>query len=345
MKRKLMISAVMALSSAAGIVQAQDKPTLYLGAYGGSYESIFRDSIIPAFEKTHDVEIVYVPGNSTDTLAKLQAQRNDQQIDVAIMDDGPTYQAINYGLCQSQAQDAKLNDLYDFARFPDDKAAGVGIIAGGLAYNKAIFEEEGWDAPSSWDDLRDERFAGAINVPSISNSYGLYALVMMARMNGGGESDIEPGFQAFERDIAPNVLSFTPSPGKTSELYQNHEIVMSVWGSGRVQSLADTGFPIEFVYPEEGAVALVQGACLVEGTQHAGLAQAFIDYLMSPEVQILLARERGNGPTNKHVVLPEELADKVPYGDRVANLVTLDWNTVNENRQDWTNLWNRRIER
>ncbi|GHB23831.1 ABC transporter substrate-binding protein [Salinicola rhizosphaerae] len=344
MQRKLWVSALIAMTATA-TVQAQERPTLYLGAYGGSYESIFRDSIIPAFEKAHDVNIAYVAGNSTDTLAKLQAQRNDQQMDVAIMDDGPTYQAINYGLCQSQTQDPNLDDLYDFARFPDDKATGVGIIAGGLAYNKAVFQEEGWDAPDSWDDLRDERFAGAINVPSISNSYGLYALVMMARMNGGGEKNIEPGFEAFERDIAPNVLSFTPSPGKTSELYQNHEIVMSVWGSGRVQSLADTGFPIEFVYPKEGAVALVQGACLVKGTQHADLAQAFIDYLLTPDVQELLARKRGNGPTNRHVELPADLADKVPYGDRVSNLVTLDWDTVNQNRQEWTNLWNRRIER
>ncbi|WP_110668090.1 ABC transporter substrate-binding protein [Salinicola halophilus] len=344
MKRMLLLSTAVALSAVA-TAQAQEKPTLYLGAYGGSFESIFRDNVIPEFEKRHDVNIVYVPGNSTDTLAKLQAQRNDQQIDVAIMDDGPTYQAINYGLCQSQAEDTNLDDLYDFARFPDDKAAGIGIIAGGLAYNREIFEEEGWEAPTSWDALRDERFANAINVPSISNSYGLYALVMMARMNGGSESDIEPGFQTFERDISPNVLSFTPSPGKTSELYQNNEIVMSVWGSGRVQALADTGFPIEFVYPEEGAVALVQGACLVKGSQHVDLAQAFIDYLLTPDVQALLARERGNGPTNRQVELDAGLAQKVPYGERVDNLITLDWDAVNESRQEWTNLWNRRVER
>ena len=55
--------------------------------------------MIPAFEKENGVKVEYVAGNSTDTLAKLQAQKGNQQIDVAIVDDGPMYQAIQLGFC------------------------------------------------------------------------------------------------------------------------------------------------------------------------------------------------------------------------------------------------------
>ena len=77
---------------------AQQK-TIYVAAYGGSFEQTMRKEIIPAFEKKHGVKVEYVAGNSTDTLAKLQAQKGNQQIDVAIVDDGPAYQAVALGFC------------------------------------------------------------------------------------------------------------------------------------------------------------------------------------------------------------------------------------------------------
>ena len=37
---------------------------------------------------------------------------------------------------------------------------------------------------------------------------------------------------------------------------------IAVWGSGRVASFAVTGFPVDFVYPKEGAVTLLPAAWL-----------------------------------------------------------------------------------
>jgi len=36
----------------------------------------------------------------------------------------------------------------------------------------------------------------------------------------------------------------------------------------------------------------------------------------------------------------------VPYGkDEIAKLKTTNWTVVNEKRTDWTNEWNRQVER
>ena len=35
---------------------------------------------------------------------------------------------------------------------------------------------------------------------------------------------------------------------------------LAVWGNGRVQAVIDQGAPVEFVYPKEGAVALMIAA-------------------------------------------------------------------------------------
>ncbi|QJQ95878.1 MULTISPECIES: ABC transporter substrate-binding protein [Halomonadaceae] len=327
-----------------GITPALSAP-LYIGSYGGSTEQAMRDIIIPAFLEQHEAEIVYVAGNSTDTLAKLQAQRGNQELDVVLMDDGPMYQGINLGFCASLNGMEGLDEVYDIARFPDDKAVGIGLVASGFAYNAELFERNGWAPPTSWGDLADEKYAGKLVVPSISNTYGVHALVMTARLNGGSETDIDPGFEFMQQQAAPNILSFEPSAGKMSEMFQNEEIALSVWGSGRLQALADTGFPGAFAYPEEGAVALMVAACAIEGSENPELAQAFITHLLSPESQRLLAETQGWGPAQRATELPEALAEKLPYGERVDQLVAVDWDVINPNRLEWTNRWNRQVER
>src|SRR5260370_2978405 len=90
------------LALLAGPALAQPK-TLTVAGYGGSFEQTLRTEIIPAFEKKHGVKVEYVAGNSTDTLAKLQAQKANQVIDVAIVAAGPMYQAIQLGFCGKAA--------------------------------------------------------------------------------------------------------------------------------------------------------------------------------------------------------------------------------------------------
>ncbi|WP_435103539.1 ABC transporter substrate-binding protein [Arhodomonas sp. AD133] len=336
--------AMAACGLAAGQASAES-PTLYVGAYGGSTERAMKEVIIPSFRDDHDVEIIYVPGNSTDTLAKLQAQRGNQELDVVLLDDGPMYQAVNFGFCESIGDVPVLDDVYDIAHLPGGKAVGIGFVATGFAYNRELFEENGWEPPQSWADLADSRYRDKLVVPPVNNTYGLHALVMAARINGGGEQNIDPGFEAFKERIAPNVLTFEPSAGKMSELFQSGEIALSVWGSGRLKALADTGFPGAFAYPEEGAVALMVGACPVSESNVPELSRAFIEHLLSPEIQQVLAERQGWGPTNRTAELPPALADSLPYGEKIDQLVTVDWNVINEHRLEWTNRWNRRVER
>ena len=76
---------------------AHGAETLYVGGSGGSTEKLYKEQIIPPFEAKTGAKVVYVPGNSTDILAKLQAQKGKQEISVALIDDGPMYQAVGPG--------------------------------------------------------------------------------------------------------------------------------------------------------------------------------------------------------------------------------------------------------
>lgn len=347
MKAKFLFAPVAAALAVlgAGAVQAQAVPTLYVGSYGGSSEKLFKERIIPAFEAANKVKIVYVAGNSTDTLAKLQAQKDKQELDLVLLDDGPMQQAVQFGFCDKIKDAAIYKDLYPLARI-DDRSVAVGAVATGLAYNTEAFKKAGLPKPDSWEILTDKKFKQKIAVPPISNTYGLQTLIMYSKMRGGSENAIDPGFTAMTKEVAPNVLAWEPSPGKMTELFQNGDISLAVWGSGRVESFKATGFPIEFVYPKEGAMALLIAACPVVQSDVSDQAQALLQYLMTPEVQAWQADTQGWGPVNSKVKLEPAVAAKVPYGPaQIGKLIPTNWKVVNEKRGEWTNRWNRTIER
>src|SRR5579864_956896 len=344
MKPLCLVTAVgiAALAVAPSVVSAQQK-TLYVAGYGGSFEKTIREEVIPGFEQETGVKVEYVAGNSTDTLAKLQAQKSNQQIDVAIVDDGPMYQAIQLGFCGKL--DGLPADLYDAARFKDDYAVGIGIVATGLMYNTKIFAEKGWAPPTSWNDLKDPKYQGQLVIPPINNTYGLHALLMLARMNGGSEADVDTGFKIFKDEINPNVLAYEPSPGKMTELFQSGQAVLAVWGTGRVQSFANTGFPVDFVYPREGAVTLLTTACPIAKPNASPLASSFVRKLLEPKIQLVMLKDYGYGPVLKSIVVPPELGKMAPIGERAAKLYTADWSIINDKREEWTKRWNREVER
>lgn len=343
MKILSLLTAASITALIASPASAQQK-TLYVAGYGGSFEKTIRDEVIPIFEKENGVKVEYIAGNSTDTLAKLQAQKGNQQIDVAIVDDGPMYQAIQLGFC-GKLDGLPAADLYDSARFKDDRAVAIGIVATGLMYNTKVFAEKGWAPPTSWNDLKDTKYAKQLVIPPINNTYGLEALVMLSRMNGGGESNVDSGFKIFKEQINPNVLAYEPSPGKMTELFQSGQAVIAVWGTGRVQSFANTGFPVDFVYPKEGAATLLTTACPIAKPNASPLASSFVKMLLDPKIQLVMLKDYGYGPVLKSLKVPPELGKMAPIGERAAKLYNPDWTLINEKREEWTKRWNREVER
>jgi len=82
---KLGVTAPFPLIAGSGRL-AQPK-TLTVAGYGASGTSIAQ-GVFPLLSRSTASRSEYVAGNSTDTLAKLQAQKGNQVIDVAIVDDG-----------------------------------------------------------------------------------------------------------------------------------------------------------------------------------------------------------------------------------------------------------------
>lgn len=324
---------------------ASTPKTLVVAGYGGSFEKGMKETIIPAFEKKFNAKITYVTGNSTDTLAKLQAQKDKPQMDVAFMDDGPQAQAKGFGLLAplDKGKVANLSSVYDLAKDPDNVGVGIGIVATGLSYNTKTFSEKGWATPTSWNDLGRPEFKGKLVLPSIVNTYGVHMLVMLAKANGGSEKNIEPGFAKLKQ-VAQNAVTFDKT-ADVSNYFMQGETVASAWSTSRTYTLKAGKFPIDFVYPKEGAVALFAMTNVVKNAPNPDLAQEFVNFVLSDETQQTIAKTVFFGPVNKNVKLDQDTASKVVYGvENVNKLVKMDWATINQNRAAWTERINKEIE-
>ena len=109
------------------ISHAQTREFVF-ATWGDPYEAGWRKSLIPEFEKQYNVKVVWVPGVSTATAAKLIAQRDNPQIDFAMMDEGPHRQVALRGLVE-KVDRKKLtggDQIYEIAYLPLTSALLLG---------------------------------------------------------------------------------------------------------------------------------------------------------------------------------------------------------------------------
>jgi putative spermidine/putrescine transport system substrate-binding protein len=344
----VLVAAAVVLWAWAGWAEAQARE-LVVASWGGKFKDGWDKSLIPKFEKQHGVRLIWSAGVSSQTLAKLQAQRANPQIDVAMFDDGPHSQAVALGLVE-QLDLSKLpnhKDLYDLAYEPSHYGIGFAVSGTGLFYNTKVFAEKNWPAPTSWLDLFRPEVKGKVIGQSIKSGSGLNLLLAFNKIGGGTESNVDPGF-ARVRELVPHVYTIVGSSSEAAQLIQQEFVVLGALSIDDTFTLASKGVPVKFVYPKEGMFAFKEIATVVKGRprERQELAHKFIDLLLSKEEQEHSAKYVGFGPFNRRAELPPDVAAGVVYGpENIRRLVIPDWKVVNANRAAWTERWNKEIER
>jgi len=343
--RKLALAATASLFAAAA--HAEDK-TLYIGMNGGDMERSYSKYVFPAFEKIYGAKVVVVPGTSSDILAKVQASKEKPPVHVMFLDDGVMMRAIKMGLCQKMADSPVLKDLYPAAHMGNGMAAGVNVGMTGIGYNKKMFDEKKWPAPTSWMDFADPKFKGKVVFQSMpASSFGLHGFLMFNRIQGGTDKNVDPGFAKWASTIGPNVLEYIPSSAKLSEMVQTGEAAIFPLTPTGVATQKARGVPMEYAQPKEGSVLLMVAECVTANNDNPALAQKLAEFLLTPQAQSA-ALEFGNQiPSNLKTQpsTPVAAATVEKFKGYMKTVNTLDWDAVNALRPEWNTRWNKTVER
>ena len=319
---------------------------LIFACNGGILEDLFR-AAGDSFTKATGVKVTYVIGTQMSHLAKIQVSKSSPDTDV-VFSSGLSH-AIGKGQDLFEKLDPALvtnaKDLYPNAVDPDDVGAMGSLTSIGMGYNTEKLNEIGMGTPTSWNDLWDPRLKGRVALCSFNVTWTQDFLVLIAKMNGGSEDNIQPGFDKIRELKEMGNLAYIPStPAEMENLLTQNLAWANATASIRAYGLGDQGYPFTFLYPEEGASLYANWFDIIKGAPHPKAAQAFVNHMLTPEAQLIMARG-WYGPTNKTVVLPEDLAEKAPYGaERIASLVPIDRAKLNQNLDAWADQWNREIE-
>jgi spermidine/putrescine transport system substrate-binding protein len=107
-----------------------------------------------------------------------------------------------------------------------------------------------------------------------------------------------------------------------AQLLGSGEIWIGDSDDGSYRQARAKGLAIDVAYPEEGMTAWYDGPCIVAEAPHEKAAYAFVNYMLSPEVQARLPKELGYAPANSKAIalLDEKTRKDMDLDALVANL-------------------------
>jgi ABC-type glycerol-3-phosphate transport system substrate-binding protein len=220
----------------------------------------------------------------------------------------------------------------------------------GICYNPDVIKRLGIPAPTSWNDLADPGYAGTLALAdptksgSVARAFELLVQAEMQRaMATPGAVQAEAlgagwtaGLQLIQR-MAANARYFTDSASKIpQDVGQgNASAGMCIDFYGRsfsTELTSPTGTPrIVWIAPAGGTTLSGDPIAILKGAKNQEVAQAFVEFVLSPQAQTLWFGKPGTPggpadralhrtPIRRDVYTPENLAnstmpDAKPYDD------------------------------
>ncbi|HLR72109.1 MAG TPA: spermidine/putrescine ABC transporter substrate-binding protein [Pseudogracilibacillus sp.] len=286
------------------------------------------DEIIEGFEEEFGVDVTYTTFSSNqEMLAKIQS--GTVAYDIAIPSDFYVQVLKEEGLLNEINFDnipnyENIADEWKSLPYDPDNEYSVTYMYGfdGIYYNKTKVDEP----PTSWEDLWNPDYKGHVVVVEAADEINNMLQQYMGNdMNDPTEEQIEEGGELF-KELVPNVLKFTEAP-KAELVSEDAWIGFGYSGEAGVAYLENED--IDFVLPEEGGIKWTDNMVIPSTAENQATAEAFINYMLEPEVSKILSEQFPYGNPNTAAVelldedhanipgitLPSELVEKSEWAE------------------------------
>jgi putative spermidine/putrescine transport system substrate-binding protein len=327
-----------ALGGSLGPGPARGATELVIAGWTGGFDKMFEE-VAAEFLKQRELKLRWVLGTSVGNIAKVKATKASPEIDLVLADDIPQVAALKEGLWEPLDPKIVTNlaNLRPAARLAGDQGVGLAVNVLGLVYHREAFKQKNLPIPASWNDFFRADLHRRILVPTITTGEGLMMLVQMARLNGGNERNIEPGFAALKR-LAPSVLEFTRAAAIQNSLFQRGEAWLSIQSLPTATLARQAGVPTEWVFPAEGSLLRMSTINVVRNAPNRRMAQELVNYVLGERANEAWAHKVNSVPANRVSRVSPDVAAMV------EKLAPMDIDQINASRAAWTERWNKEIE-
>jgi len=281
--------------------------------------------VIDGFGAEHGVRVLYeAVGSSEQMLAKLAAQPSRYDLILA------SESVVEALVAQSALLPLDFARLPHFANIaPEDRnlphdpeqrysvpwmSGTVGIVVNTERIKTPV---------KGYRDVFAERHRGRIVVLDDPREMVAWALATL----GHGLNEVDPATLEKTRPLLRRWLPLVgrvDSRSPTTAMLDGSADISIVW-SGEAARLFDEHPKYDFVLPAEGAHRFVDSLAIPRGAPHPEVALAFLDYVLRPEVSVLISRALPYTNPNREarkLLTPEELRNPGSYPKAGAKLET-----------------------
>jgi putative spermidine/putrescine transport system substrate-binding protein len=323
--------------------RAASKVKLTMFIWAGAGQGVLPREVVARYLKAHpDVEIEFWESNNAVTYPKMlaakQANPNAPLINLGYfnVDISNRGDADDMWVTMDPARVPPVGRINPTLRRPGNRGIGYGIINVGLMYNKNLVKEP----PTSWTALWDPKWRGKVTF--FDNNF--MPLVLAARLNGGSEKDIEPGFRVWAEQ-AKNIRALPTSNDQLKNILVTGEAQVAPWFSAIWKFWADEGAPLGFVNPKEGAVAFPIYLQIVKGStpEQIKVAEEVVNELLTAENNSRYARLTHNIPAFPEAGMAQRV-DEALNPKVLDTAIWLDWATMGQKASEWRQRWEKEVK-
>jgi len=268
------------------------------------------------------IKLVIFRAGTSEVVAKLMTEKTAGSImaDLIWVAEPSTYEDF-------KDQNLLLKFTPEEARaVPAEMKDDDGYYYAGRLMNMIIGYHTGVSSPpKGWKDLMSPAFKGKVGFPTPLNSGASEAAVRSLADKYGWK---------FFEDFKANGGKQVKNNSSARDMVSTGELSVGVLLDYMVRDVKKKGSPVDYIWPEDGAVFIPSPIGVLKDSKNSEAAIAFVNYLLSKEGQQTLVSKGGFYPVRADVKSPAGAPDL----DTIKILPT-NWKSVREKRQETKDKW------
>jgi spermidine/putrescine transport system substrate-binding protein len=322
------VGAVGVALAIAGYTYLNQKPPATVKVY--NWSEYIEDSVLESFKKEYGIDVVYDTFESMDE-ARSKLFVGNSGYDVVVLTDYVIPDAIAGGFIQplnydnipnaSHVDDKFKNPPYD----PGNKYTLPYMWGStGLGYNTKEISEE----VTGWSQMFDETFLTKYDkkLTMLSEARELIGAALKYTghsLNSVDDNELEEAKQALLKQ-KPHLAKYADATDYIPGL-AGGQFLMSHVFNGDLYVAQEDNADLAYIIPQEGATLWTDNMTIAKGAPNKDAGEAFINYILTPEVDALITNSRYYANPNKDatsLVSPEIATDPgiYPPADVLAKL-------------------------
>ncbi|HZS62100.1 MAG TPA: extracellular solute-binding protein [Gemmatimonadaceae bacterium] len=229
------------------------------------------------------------------------------------------------------------------ARDSADRWFGTYLTPEVIGYNSVAIPDSA--APKDWDDVLDPKWKGKVLIrdPVASGSMrAIFGAILARSVTATGST--AAGWTWLKR-LDANTKEYALNPTLLYQKLGRQEGVITLWDMPDIATLQDRlHIPVKYTVPASGTPILVEGIAIVKGTKHLAAAKAFYEFVTTPEMLLVAAREDKRIPVRTD--MPEDsLPEWIRAARREIKPMPVNRALLADSLDDWMTYWDSHIRR